>query len=118
MFPGGCFFAGMLAEFDAQEGRPHDEVAADQREWTGLVRTLAHQARGTGELDEDADLEQLVFDLTAAVEHANYYYVLFHDPDVLARARTAVDAAITRARPVSGSAAIDTAPASRDPLPQ
>lgn len=98
VFPGGCFFAGMLAEFDAQEGSPHDEVAADQREWTGMVRNLAHQARARGELDDAADLEQLAFDLTAAVEHANYYYVLFGDPDILDRARTAVASAIARAR--------------------
>ena len=98
VFPGGCFFAGMLAEYDAQAGSPHEEVANDQREWTGLVRALAVESRDLGQLDADVDIDQLVFELTAAVEHANYYYVLFEDADVLDRARTAIGAAIARAR--------------------
>lgn len=98
VFPGGCFFAGMLAEFDAQSGSPHDEAAADQREWIGLIEGIAQEAKARGEMSADADLPQLIFDLTAAVEHANYYSVLFDDPAVVGRARAAISAAVARAR--------------------
>jgi AcrR family transcriptional regulator len=99
VFPGGCFFAGMLAEFDAQTDALHDDVAADQREWIGLLESLAAEALSRGELASGADVEQLVFDLTAAVTLANHYYVLFRDPAVIDRARTSIRDAIARALP-------------------
>lgn len=102
VFPGGCFFAGMMAEYDAQSGSPHDEAAADQREWVGLLEAIAHDAQARGELDADADIPQLIFDLTAAVEHANYYSVLFGDTAVVGRARIAIAAAIARASVAAG----------------
>lgn len=99
VFPGGCFFAGMLAEFDAQSGTAHDGVMADQREWLSLLEQIVDEARVRGELDQDADIPQLVFDVTAAVQLANYYFVLFEDRAVIERARAAIRGAITRATP-------------------
>lgn len=98
VFPGGCFFAGMLAEFDARSGTAaHDEVASDQQGWTELLESFAATARDHGQLASGVDIPQLVFDLTAAVELANYYYVLFDDPKVIDRARTSIRAALTAA---------------------
>jgi AcrR family transcriptional regulator len=98
VFPGGCFFAGMLAEFDARSGTAaHDEVASDQQGWTELLGSFAATARDHGHLEAEVDIPQLVFDLTAAVELANYYYVLFNDPKVLDRARTAIRASLAAA---------------------
>lgn len=99
VFPGGCFFAGMLAEFDAQSGELHREVAADQREWVELVESLVREAQQRGELAADTDAVQLAFDITAAVEHANYYSVLFDDKSVIDRAHRSIAAAIARALP-------------------
>jgi AcrR family transcriptional regulator len=96
VFPGGCFFAGMLAEFDAQAGELHGEVAADQREWIELVESIIDEAQQRGELAADTDPAQLAFDITAALEHANYYSVLFDDPTVIHRARSSITAAITQ----------------------
>ncbi len=103
VFPGGCFFAGMLSEFDAKPGPLHREVEADQHEWLELLRGTAERAQARRELDRGADLDQLAFELHAALELANYLYVLQGDDGVLERARTAVDAAIGRALPVEGS---------------
>jgi AcrR family transcriptional regulator len=97
VFPGGCFFAGMLAEFDAQTGAPHEEIAADQREWTQLLEGMATDAVTGGEFTRDVDIAQLVFELTASIQLANYYFVLFEDPTAIERARTAIDATLTRA---------------------
>lgn len=98
VFPGGCFFAGMLAEFDAQSGVLHEEVATDQREWLALVQSMARESQTLGELRSDVDVAQLTFELTAALEHANYYSVLFGEPSLVMQARTAIRAAIGRAR--------------------
>ena len=95
VFPGGCFFAGMLAEFDAQTGPPHQEITEDQRDWTNLLESLVTQAQMNGELDHAADPAQLAFELTAAIQLANYYFVLFRDPNVLNRARTAMTTALS-----------------------
>lgn len=97
VFPGGCFFAGMLAEFDAQSGTIHQEAAADQREWIELLETLAREAQALGELDRDADVAQLAFELNAALELANYYSVLFAEPALINRGRVAIRATIMRA---------------------
>lgn len=97
VFPGGCFFAGMLAEFDARTGLGHDQIANDQREWTELLDATATAAQARGELDRNTDPRQLTFDVTAAIQLANYYFVLFGDAQVMVRARTGIRAAITRA---------------------
>ncbi|MFP3712154.1 TetR/AcrR family transcriptional regulator [Puerhibacterium sp. TATVAM-FAB25] len=96
VFPGGCFFAGMLAEFDARTGRGHDEIADDQREWNALLDATAAAAQAAGELDPTADLRQLVFDVAAAIQLANYYFVLFGNAGVIDQARSSIRAAISR----------------------
>ncbi len=98
VFPGGCFFAGMLSEFDGQSGQVHDETAGDKELWLGLLEQMARDAQDCGELDPAADIEQLAFELDAALELANYLFVLYRDPEVLERGRTAVGNAIERRR--------------------
>ena len=97
VFPGGCFFAGMLAEFDAQTGPPHQAINEDQRDWTDLLESQVVQAQINEELDDAADPAQLAFELTAAIQLANYYFVLFRDSQVLRRARTSIRTAVSRA---------------------
>lgn len=97
VFPGGCFFAGMLAEFDARSGVPHDAVAEDQREWVQLLEGISRVAQQRGDLRTDVDIAQLVFDVTAAVQLANYYYVLYRDGVVIDQARVSIRTAIAAA---------------------
>jgi AcrR family transcriptional regulator len=98
VFPGGCFFAGMLSEFDGQPGQVHDETAADKTLWLGLLAQMARDARDCGELDRKADVEQLAFEVDAALELANYLFVLYRDPKVLEQGRQAIQHAIERRR--------------------
>src|SRR5512134_233284 len=37
VFPGGCFFASVVAELDTRPGRPHDRVVQIARSWMGLL---------------------------------------------------------------------------------
>ena len=80
----------MLAATDAQTGPPHQEIATDQRDLTELLTSLVVHAQTTRELDQAVDPAQLAFELTAAIQLANYYFVLFRDPEVLERARAAM----------------------------
>jgi AcrR family transcriptional regulator len=98
VFPGGCFFSGLLAEADARSGPIHDLAAARQMEsslgWAGLVR----EAQETGELSDKADPDQIGFELEGAINQANYMFVLMRDPDALERGRIAVRRIIDSAR--------------------
>lgn len=98
VFPGGCFFAQLLAEFDAPSGPIHDEVVADQRGWLGMLRRIIVTAQRQGELDQDVVPEQLAFELYAPMELANYLATLHRDSSVVRRGRDAVRARIAAAR--------------------
>jgi len=98
VFPGGCFFAHMLAEFDAREGPIHDEVAADQRGWGEMIGRLIRVAKEKREIDPEVDEAQLAFELYAPLELANYLSTLNRDPGMVDLGRRAVRGTITRAK--------------------
>ena len=98
VFPGGCFFAQLLAEFDAPSGTIHDAVADGQQGWMSLLEGLIATAQHHHELDPALDAPQLAFELYAALELANYLSTLYRDPAIIDRGHTAVRAAIARAK--------------------
>jgi AcrR family transcriptional regulator len=90
VFPGGCFFFTVTAEFDARPGRVRDALAAAGLEWRQLIsRTLA-DARQLGEIVDGTDADQLAFELIAFMETANSVSLLHDDPAVYRRSRTAI----------------------------
>lgn len=99
VFPGGCFFAQLLAEFDAPEGAMHDAVVVGQRGWLGLLESLIVRAQHKGELDTAVDANQLAFELYAALELANYLSTLYRDPTFVDHGRRAVRTTISAAMP-------------------
>lgn len=101
VFPGGCFFAQLLAEFDAPAGTIHDALEEGQRGWLGLLEGLIATAQVRHELDPALDASQLAFELYAALELANYLSTLYRDPALVHRGRSAIEATISRSRPAS-----------------
>ena len=99
VFPGGCFFAQLLAEFDAPDGAIHDEVFTVQQGEMDLLEGLIGTAQEKGELDPNVEPAQLAFELYAAVELANYFSSLHRDPGIVDRGRKAAQAAIANAQP-------------------
>lgn len=99
VFPGGCFFAHLLAEFDAPDGPIHDEVDAIQRGWLGRLEAQIEAAQHQGELDPEVDGRQLAFELYAPLELANYLATLHRDPSVVDRGRAAVRATLAATVP-------------------
>ncbi|GGS49337.1 TetR/AcrR family transcriptional regulator [Actinokineospora fastidiosa] len=75
-FPGGCFFAGVIAEFDAREGRVHDAVRHGREKWIDLLTGLAHKAVTLGHLPPDTDPAQIAFELDALARAGNMEAVL------------------------------------------
>jgi AcrR family transcriptional regulator len=91
VFPGGCFFASAMAEFDAKaQGPVRDRIAECQAQWMDTLERAVADAQAEAELQGDTDPQQLAFELEAALLSANWYYHLYHDPAYLERARRAV----------------------------
>ena len=93
VFPGGCFFASAMAEFDSKAPGPvRDRVAQCQDQWMSTLERAGIEARQRGELRTASDPRQLAFELEAALLSANWYYHLFNDAAYFDRARRAVRA--------------------------
>jgi len=91
VFPGGCFFASAMAEFDCKAPSPvRDLVAECQDQWMGTLERAAAGALARGELRADCDPRQLAFDLEGALLSANWYVHLFADATYMERARRSV----------------------------
>src|SRR3954462_15180349 len=66
-FPGGCFFASVLAEVDMQPGPVRDRLARFLEGWLGELGTAVREGQALGEIDAGEDPEQLVFEIEAAL---------------------------------------------------
>ncbi|OXY88139.1 TetR/AcrR family transcriptional regulator [Streptomyces diastatochromogenes] len=105
VFPGGCFFYGAMAEFDARTGPVHDAVVRAQRDWSAHVERTIEEARTAGEMRADTDVAQLAFELVALMETANALSVLHDEETAYRRARVGIarrvrDAATGEAAPI------------------
>ncbi|MFE2103480.1 TetR/AcrR family transcriptional regulator [Streptomyces sp. NPDC059468] len=90
VFPGGCFFYGVMAEFDARTGPLHDAAVRAQRDWSAHVERTIEEARTAGELRADTDVTQLAFELVALLETANALSVLHAEETAYRRARAGI----------------------------
>jgi AcrR family transcriptional regulator len=98
VFPGGCFFAQLLGEYDAQEGEIHARVEKGQRGFLGLLAGLVETAQQREELAISIDASQMAFELYAPLELANFLSTLYRDPQVIDQARHTVRTTIAAAR--------------------
>ena len=96
--PGGCPVAAAMFELDDVEGPVRDRVLQLEAEWRGLLAQVTREAMASGELRTDLDAEQFVFELCGIylVHHVSSRFV--RDPSSDARAQTAFDALLARAR--------------------
>jgi AcrR family transcriptional regulator len=98
VFPGGCFFVSVMAEFDTRPGRVRDRVAGYIALWLGHLREEAVAAQEQGQIAADEDVDQFVFEVEAALLLANTMWVLSEEPAVFDRARAAIADRISRSR--------------------
>ncbi|MFD7263607.1 TetR/AcrR family transcriptional regulator [Streptomyces sp. NPDC059874] len=89
IFPGGCFFYSVSAEFDARPGPVRDEVAKVRSDWTRYLERVLDEARLVGGFREGfdpADVPQVAFEMMALMELGNAHSVLHEDPVAYERA--------------------------------
>ena len=90
VFPGGCFFAALTAEFGPRSGAVKERIVEYYDEWLALFEELVVQARDRGELAADVDPVQLAFELDAILYGANALFVLKDDERAFDHARRAI----------------------------
>jgi AcrR family transcriptional regulator len=91
VFPGGCFFHTVKAEFDSRpENAVREVVAEDVRQFLGLLTREVRKAQAAGDLDPSVEAEQLAFELDALGSAANQQFQLLHDRSVFDRAAAAM----------------------------
>jgi AcrR family transcriptional regulator len=83
LFPGGCFWAANLADFDSRPGPVRDTLVRQQQGWRAL---LAAELREAADLDPDLTAFQL-----DAVLLATNTALRLGDPDAVSRVRRVVD---------------------------
>ena len=93
VFPGGCFFETVKAEFDSRPESPvRAVVIEDVREFLALLIKEVAKAQEAGDVDPAVDPEQLAFELDALAVAANQRFQLLRDPAAFEHARAAIAA--------------------------
>src|SRR5262245_21678138 len=96
VYPGGCFFATVAAQLAPRPSRARDRVSRLQQEWIAQFIAALSQARDEGEIQADADLDQVAFEITAMLFRANFAWIVTEDERVLHQARVGVRGVLSR----------------------
>ncbi|MEP4077834.1 TetR/AcrR family transcriptional regulator [Haloferula sp.] len=97
VFRGGCFFAAASAEFDGRPGPVRDQIAMLTKAWVDALEEETREAQRRDELPTELEPRQLVFELHAYVQEANWAHQLLDDPQAFDLARRAIDGRLDRA---------------------
>src|SRR5262249_42259177 len=99
--PGGCPVAAGLFEFDDVEGRVRNKILELEAAWRHTLVQLVERAVELGHLRRELDVDQFVWELCGIYlgHHAAHRFLRSSDAD--ARAQTAFQALLARARPSS-----------------
>ena len=99
IYPGGCFFASVLAEVDTQPGAVRDRLVRFLADWLGRLETAVRDAQADGAIDAAEDPAQIAFEIEAALLLANAQYIVSRTPEPIERARRAIDRRLAGASP-------------------
>lgn len=99
VFPGGCFFISVAAEFDAKPGPIRDYAASGYLRILAKFNDIIREAQQMGEIDAAEDVAQLAFELDSFMLCVNFAFVFFRDPNGFARGREAIRQRLNRAMP-------------------
>lgn len=91
VFPGGCFFAAVGAEYDTHPGRVQERIKTFNYEWTAELLDAATRAHQAGEIAPTPEPEQLVYEINALLLMAHTTYTMFNDPSNLERSRRGLE---------------------------
>jgi AcrR family transcriptional regulator len=87
VFPGGCFFAAAVADFDSKPGPVRDAIARAYQSWNDYVAVALGYAIDQGELAPETDAALLSFEFMALLDASNTRSVMTgsNEPYRLAR---------------------------------
>ena len=93
VFPGGCFFCSVKAEFDSRpDNAVREIVTEDMHQFLAFLEREIKKAQDAGDLDPSVEPAQLAFEFDALGSAANQQYQLLRDRSVFDRAATAMRA--------------------------
>lgn len=101
-FRGGCFFAAAAAEFDDRPGPVRDEITRLSKSWIDFLIHEAEVAKSGGQIRPRADPNQIVFEVHAFVQEANWGKQLLRDKHAFDRARRAIRSCLEREATAKG----------------
>ena len=110
IYPGGCFFASVLAEVDTQPGAVRDRLVRFLADWLGRLETAVRDAQADGTIDPAEDPAQISFEIEAALLLANAQYIVSRTPEPIERARRAIDRRLAAAGASAPAPARDASP--------
>lgn len=91
VFPGGCFLAATIPEFDSRPGPVRDALAEARRSWLSLLEAEIRTAQGQGELPAEVPAELLAFEVDALLTMANTACNLADQPSALDAVRALLE---------------------------
>ncbi len=89
VFPGGCFWAANLPDFDSRPGKVRDALSGHRRDWLGVIEGELREAVHTGEI-AGLDVDLAAFQIDAVLTAANIALRL-GDTDAADKARRVLD---------------------------
>jgi AcrR family transcriptional regulator len=110
IYPGGCFFASVLAEVDTQPGAVRDRLVRFLADWLDRLETAVRDAQADGAIDPAEDPAQIAFEIEAALLLANAQYIVSRTLEPIERARRAIDRRLAAAGVPTPAPARDASP--------
>lgn len=97
--PGGCLFVAASIELDDRPGRLRDRLVRLQRDFLGVIATVARSGAAERLFRANVDPDQLAHDLYAVMLGYHHASRLLHDARAGERALAAFEALVAAARP-------------------
>ena len=87
IFPGGCFFSSVSAEYDDRPGVIHDKIAKIMKSWMNRLSQEIKYCQKKGEIKKEVKPDQIAFFFQSLVMGANWAYQLYDQKKAIDYAR-------------------------------
>lgn len=92
----GCIFISGAVEFDDRPGLVRDALAGSVKAWLAAMYRAVVQAKDEGQLDEDADEEQMAFEIHGLILALHYEARFLENPAAIRHANTGFENILAR----------------------
>ncbi len=92
----GCIFISGAVEFDDRPGPVRDALATSVKTWLAALYRAVVQAKAEGQLGEDADEEQMAFEIHGLILALHYEARFLKNPDAIEHANKGFENILSR----------------------